>query len=122
MCPSSLHITYGDSACPTGWNVSNWWGFYVQAEQAGSTIKMEAKNGTPPSVTLEYSTNLGSTWSSFGVNQSTVITLRNIGDLAYFRAGSSGNIQFASDTSSAYRRFDFTGSVSIGGNIMSLLS
>ena len=38
-----------------------------------------------------------------------------------FRSGSAGNARFASSTS-AYRRFVFTGSVSVGGNIMSLLS
>ena len=48
------------------------------------------------------------------------MTLRK-GKRVCFRAGSSGNTRFAS-SSSAYRRFVFTGSVSVGGNIMSLLS
>ena len=38
--------------------VWDWWGFYVECLVSGSTVKM-AKAGSPPSVTLEYSTNGG---------------------------------------------------------------
>ena len=124
MCSAALGtnatITRGTSACPTGWNVSNWWGFYVKAEEAGSTVSM-AKIGSTSSVTLEYSTDLGSTWSSFDPNGGTTVTLAHANDLVFFRAGSGGNTKFASNASN-YMRFVFTSSVSIGGNIMSLLS
>ena len=90
--------------------VWDWWGFYVEALTNESTVKM-AKTGSPPSITLEYSTDGGQTWSSFNVDGGTTVTLRK-GKRVCFRAGSSGNTRFAS-SSSAYRRFVFTGSVSV---------
>lgn len=96
-----------------------WWGFYVEGLENGSTVKMN-KTGSPPNVTLEYSMDGGNTWSAFDVNGGTTITL-NENDRVCFRAGSAGNVRFASGTY-AYRRFLFTKNVSVGGNIMSLLS
>ena len=58
ICPASLGtsatITRGTSACPTNWNVSNWWGFYIRADEAGSTVSMEINDSmdSPPDVTL----------------------------------------------------------------------
>lgn len=54
------------------------------AAQAGSTIAMNAV-GTAPSISLEYSTDNGTTWNDFTVG-STTITLSNVGDKANIRA------------------------------------
>lgn len=78
------------------------------------------KVGSPPEVTLEYSMDCGQTWSAFDADNGQSIELANGGDVVWFRSGSSGNNQFAS-SASAYRKFTFVKSVSIGGNIMSLL-
>ena len=59
-------------------------GFALTAEEANSTIAMQRVNNAP-SVSLEYSTDNGATWSDFTV-ESTVITLANIGDQALMRA------------------------------------
>ena len=99
MCSAALGtnatITRGDSACPTNWNVSNWWGFCVKAEEAGATVSM-TKTGSPPAVTLEYSIDLGSTWSNFDPDGGTTVTLANANDLVLFRSGSSGNTRISS--------------------------
>ena len=126
-CPQGLgdnnHIDRGISACPQGWNVartSDYWGFYVEADTANATVKM-AKTGSPSDISLEYSQDNGETWSTFNVDGQTTVTLSTIGDRVYFRSGSSGNAAFNTSLS-IYRRFVFSGSVRIGGNIMSLLA
>lgn len=117
-------ITRGASACPTGWTVpaapSGYWGFYVEAANpnAYSSVGM-GRYGSPPSVTLEYSTDNGETWQAFEVG-STSIGLAP-GERAYFRAGSAGNVRLASYDYS-YNYFAFSQAVRIGGNILSLLS
>ena len=58
------------------------------AEEANSTVAMK-KNGSAPTVSLEYSTN-GNTWSPFVVGTTTV-TLANVGDKVYMRATNAGN-------------------------------
>jgi len=48
VCSSTLGtqstISRGASACPSSWTVSNgmWWGFYVQAKEAGATVAMQS--------------------------------------------------------------------------------
>ena len=75
---------------------TNWLKF--TAEEAGSTIAM-TKGASAPSVSLETSSN-GKTWVDF-IAGTTEITLSNVGDYVYFRAGKSGNSTFASGTSEA---------------------
>ena len=61
-------------------------------------------------------------WTAFDADGGTTpITLANIGDKVYFRAGSSGNTGISKSTAN-YRRFTVNGSVSASGNIMSLLT
>ena len=97
-----------------------WWGFYVEALEAGATVSM-AKTGSPPTVSLEYSVNGGRTWSSFDADGgTTTVTLTKARDRAYFRAVTT-NARLASSTS-AYHRFVFGKRVAVGGNILSLLS
>ena len=100
--------------------VPPYWAFYVEAVDLNCTVSM-ASTGTPPAVTLEYSTNNGNTWQTFNTDGTTTVTLAKYGDRVHFRAGANGNTRFASIQTS-YRSFVFTGGVIVGGNIMSLLS
>ena len=61
-----------------------YWGFTLTARQANSTVKM-VKVGSPPTVSLEYSTDGGTNWSTFTVGTTTV-TLPNVGDMVCFKA------------------------------------
>ena len=97
-----------------------WREFYVEAQEAGATVSM-AKVRSPPTVSLEYSVDGGSTWSSFDADGgTTTVTLAAVGNRACFRAVTT-NARLASSTS-AYHRFVFGKSVAVGGNILSLLS
>ena len=123
-CPDDLGdgstITRGASYCPSNWTVENpnpWW-MYFEAEEAGAVVAM-ANEGNPPAVTLETSTDEGATWTTFTPG-TTSITLANIGDRVYFRAGSGGNTGFASNES-WYRYFTLSKKCGAHGNIMSLL-
>lgn len=97
-----------------------YWGLTFTAEQAGVVINM-VKVGSPSNVvTLETSFD-GATWTSFDAdNQTTPITLANVGDKVYFRSGTGGN-ETIGDTISNYRRFTSTGLFSASGNIMSII-
>ena len=87
------------------------------AKEANSTVAMNATRSAPE-VSLEYSTD-GNTWSSFMVGITTV-TLANIEDKVYIRANND-NTKLASDTSRTFNYFVITGTVSVSGNIMTLL-
>ena len=95
---------------------AGYWGLCFTAEEPGATVSM-AKTGTPPSVSLLYSTD-ASTWSTFTPGTTTV-TLANAGDKMWLKAGSGGNTRFATSTSN-YWRF-VTSKANASGNIMSLL-
>ena len=87
------------------------------AREANSTVSM-AKNGSAPTVSLEYSTN-GATWSPFVVG-TTKVTLANIDDKMWVRATST-NKQIASSNYN-YNYFDMRGQIAASGNINSLLA
>ena len=96
-----------------------YWGLCFTAEEAGSTIKMN-KVGSAPSVTLETSFDC-EIWEPFTVGETT-ITLPNVGDKVYFRAGEGGNTAMASSIND-YNNFSIiTGRIAASGNIMSLLN
>lgn len=98
---------------------SEYWGLYFEAEEAGVVVNM-AKSSSPSAVTLESSPD-GITWTAFDSEGGTTpITLANIGDKVYFRAGSGGNTTFASSTGS-YHKFTLSGLAGCHGNIMSLV-
>ena len=122
QCPHALGddstITRGPSNCPTGWNVYNYWGLCFTAEEANSTISMQAI-GDAPSVSLQTSID-GVNWTPFTVG-TTTITLANVGDKVYFAAGENNNTRFGSSTS-AYNTFIMTGKVAAYGSITSLLN
>ena len=89
------------------------------AEEANSTVAMTAV-GSAPSLSLEYSTDGGTTWSDFHVG-STTITLANVGDEVCIRAGSGGNERISSG-SSTYNAFTTSGDLKVFGDITRLLS
>ena len=95
-----------------------WWLCFT-AEEAGSTVAMQAV-GSAPAVTLETSYD-GEIWEPFVIGETT-ITLQNVGNKVYFRAGEGGNTAMASSASD-YNKFSIiTGRIAASGNIMSLLN
>ncbi len=66
----------------------DYWGLCFTAKEANSTVAMTAEAGAP-AVILEYSTNAND-WSPFTVG-STTVTLADVGDKVWMRAGSGGN-------------------------------
>lgn len=108
-------ILAGGGSQPSG----SYWGLCFTAEEPNCVVNM-SKKGTPPAVTLETSPD-GMTWTSFDADGGTTpITLAAVGDKVYFRAGSAGNIQFATSGSNRYN-FTITGKTAASGSIMSLL-
>jgi hypothetical protein len=124
-CPADLPETYGTSYIPTNWTIkSSYWGLCFTAEEPNSTIGM-TKGESAPEVSL-YTSIDGRTWTPFIPNE-TLVTLANVGDKIYFRAGEDGNITFCSTNedrpnNSHANIFSFTGKIAASGNIMSLLN
>lgn len=75
--------------------------------------------GTPNSISLEYSTDNGQTFSTYTVGNT--ITLTNVDDKVLFRAGANGNSSIGKNTSNYYR-FSMTGKVSCYGELLYLLN
>ena len=111
--------TTGNSAIPTGWEVrgNSLPGLTFTAEEANSTVAMTAR-GSAPSVSLEYSTDDGTTWQDFIVGTTTV-TLPNVGDKMFLRAKTT-NSTFATGEN-VCNAFVITGKVAASGSIMYLL-
>ena len=117
--PAALATEYGANRIPTGWTV-------VDKSDAGdtekpltftalapnSTIKLN-KVGSPPDVSLEYST--GGAWSTYTIG--TEITLASAGDYIQFR----GDNSTFSTTANDYYQFVMTGTIEASGNVMSLV-
>ncbi len=84
--------------------------FTFIALEDNSTVKMMSSGG--PSVSLEYSTDNGTTWNTFTVSstsvEGTTVTLANIDDTVQFRAAST-NSAFASSYNSAFNYWVLTG-------------
>lgn len=104
-----------------------YWGLCFTAEEAGSTVAM-AKSATSgvPAVSLETSPD-GVTWTPFVVG-TTTITLANVRDKVFFRAGDGGtggdgvNLTMGSGTSTVkYNYFVMTGRIAASGDTTSLL-
>ena len=109
--------TTGNSAIPTGWTLVTS-KLTFTARQANSTVAMNAV-GSAPSISLEYSTDNGSTWDDFTVG-STTITMANAGDKAHIRA-KTPNVRTA--TSRSIRNtFSITGEVVVSGNLAAILN
>ena len=103
-----------------------YWGLCFTAEEPNCVVNMARQgplaNINKAPVTLEYSTDDCETWTEFDATggKTTPITLANIGDHVFFRAGEGGNDRFAYNVG-AYRYFTLTGNVAASGDIMSLL-
>ncbi len=80
------------------------------------------KYGSAPYVSIQYSTDGGSNWSTYRVDTTGAITLTNVGDKVQFRA-TSNNPTHTSMASSPYNYnyFTLTGNCYVYGNVMSLL-
>lgn len=83
---------------------------------AGSTVGM-VKNGTPPTINLEYSTDK-KTWTEYtwDGNNGATITLANIGDKVWWRGNNTAFSSYGN-----HYQFRMTGSIEASGNVMSLL-
>ncbi len=103
-----------------------YWGLCFTAEQANSTLYMFRNTTSAPLVSLMYSTDEGETWSDMVASTaaaSTKITLANVGDKVWIKAGPNGNTAFSSSTTTRNaNRFVMTGKLAASGNIMSLLN
>ena len=78
----------------------------------GSKVTLN-KVGSPPAVSLEYST--GGAWSTYTIG--TEITLTSAGDYIKFR----GDNSTFSTTANNYYRFSMSGTIGASGNVMSLV-
>ena len=103
----------GVNGVPQNWTVVN--ELMLTAQQANSTVKL-SKQGSPAAISLEYSTNDGSTWNTYTVGNT--ITLNNIGDAVKFR----GTNSTLSSSSSNYYQFQMTGRIAASGDVTSLLN
>ena len=84
----------------------------LTALTAGSKVKL-TKVGSPPDVSLEYST--GGTWATYTIG--TEITLTSAGDYIKFR----GDNNTFSTTTNDYYQFAMSGTIGASGNVMSLV-
>ena len=111
--------TSSSSGIPTNWNYNYLVNYFtIKNEYAGNNSISLTKNGTPTNnITLYYSTDDGSTWTTWSsANGDFRITL-NQGQSVKFR----GNNNTFSTSSSNYYRFDAGYDVSASGNIMTLV-
>ena len=107
--------TRGPSAIPVGWN--KFYGLRFTALEANSTVSMARQDSITPTVSLEYSTDDGLTWSPFTVGTTTV-TLANVDDEVWFRGD---NAKMAGSYSSSYNYFTGTGQLKVSGILESIL-
>ncbi|MCQ2114504.1 MAG: leucine-rich repeat protein [Bacteroidaceae bacterium] len=94
----------------------------ITAGEAGAKVQLK-KNGTPAAVSLEYTTN-GSAWTDFviGTTEGCGVTLANVGDKVYLRNKKEAkDVATFSESNTAYYCFTFSDSVSVSGNVMSLV-
>lgn len=116
--PTGLVAELGPNRIPYFVNLNEIRTLAFIAQSASTQISMTVV-GTPPSVTLETSTD-GENWTPF-VPGTTKITLANTGDIVYFRNGNTVNKQFASSDGKAYRYFVTSKDVYCTGDVMGLL-
>ena len=84
----------------------------LTALTAGSKVTLN-KAGSPPDITLEYST--GGAWTTYTIG--TEITLASAGDYIKFR----GDNSTFSTTANDYYQFSMSGTIAASGNVMSLV-
>lgn len=116
--PTGLVAELGPNRIPYFVNLNKIRTLAFIAKSASTQISMTVV-GTPPSITLETSTD-GENWTPF-IPGTTTITLENVGDIVYFRNGDTVNKQFASSDGTAYRHFATSKDVYCTGDVMGLL-
>ena len=109
--------TTGMNGVPTTWSVETCGALIFTALQANSTVKL-LKQGSPDTISLEYSTDGGSHWYVYNVEGGATITLANIGKTVKFR----GTNSTLSSSSSNYYKFQMTGRIAASGDVTSLLN
>lgn len=93
----------------------------IVARQANTTVGIVGdydpewgSPGRPPTISLQYSTDNGSTWNPFTVG-STTITLANVGDKVGFKATTT-NSRMATTFNLQFNRFNIVGLADVQGN------
>lgn len=111
----------GGGSQPSG----GYWGLCFTAEEAGAVVAMSGRGALASSVNLLYSTDPSnaSSWTPFAIGTDT-ITLANIGDKVWFKAGPGGNTaMYAGLTNNvSFVIKAENGLVAASGSIMSLLN
>ncbi|MCQ2343635.1 MAG: leucine-rich repeat protein [Paludibacteraceae bacterium] len=92
--------------------------FCFIAKESGCTVTLKSYN-TPPTCTFEYYDATMQSWSPY--TPGTDITLTNVGDRVYFKAGTNGNDKLATGQS-YYYYFSSDKKVAVSGNVMYLLN
>ena len=90
------------------------------AEDAGSTVWYENKNGNSPDV--QYSIDEGKTWHT--LSEGEKVTLENVGDKVYFKGNNPEGFAHGSTTggeNNPYTMFKMTGAIAASGSVMSLI-
>ncbi len=85
----------------------------LTAETAGSTVALN-KNGSPTNISIQYSTNNGSTWSTYTIGNT--ITLSSVGSNVKFKGNNLG----VTTNTSSYYYFSMTGKIAASGSVTSL--
>lgn len=121
-CPSALPQEFGVSRIPANATPEqpvrrNYLCF--EARRPGATIQL-AVSGMPDPVSLQYSTDDQATWATY--KPGTVLTMDNVGDRIYWRAGglTGTNATLTKNSMNLYQ-FVLTDTIAASGNIMSLL-
>lgn len=104
----------GNSKLPSGWVIEEYDNnrLTITSNEPGVSVAL-CRFSASNDIEIEYSKN-GSRWSAYTIGD--VITLANTGDYVKFR----GDNEHFSDADGSYR-FEITGSVTLSGNIMSLV-
>jgi len=122
-CPFVLAKSYGENRIPSGWDVEytdNFLTFTAEVQDVHVGMKSSSITVNPPSISLEYSSDL-ETWSPFtpGIGSGTThLTLNEIGDKVYIRANNS-NTTFGEENLAWM--FSVDKKCAVSGNVMSLL-
>ena len=119
-CPvvlDTITIKRTESYVPENWTIKMRDYLCITAEKAGATVQL-VKDGSPADVSLQYSTDCGK-WDNYTIG--TEITLTNVDDKVYFRNANQAKDVAGFSNGLGYYSFAFSDSVSVSGNIMSLV-
>ena len=125
-CPAELdaETTRDNSHVPSWWTIKKIEPDYLcfTAGEAGAKVSlMKADEPTP--VTIQYTTDEGANWTTvdFSSTMTTSVTLANVGDKVYFRNANEAKDVTGFSTDDCNYYYFIVDSVSVSGNIMSLV-